>query len=71
MWLPPELRGQSRLTYVNRGFCERELPQLERFVQPGGTAIDVGAHYGIYTLALSPLVGNEGRVLALEPEPEA
>lgn len=41
---------------------------LSRFVQLGMIAYDVGANAGFYTLALSRLVGDTGRVVAFEPE---
>jgi len=47
-----------------------ETPLLRWFegqVGPGETWIDVGAHYGYTAMALSRLVGNEGRVFAFEP----
>lgn len=34
----------------------------------GGTAIDIGAHYGFYTTKLAREAGPEGRVLAFEPD---
>jgi FkbM family methyltransferase len=42
---------------------------LERFVRPGMTVYDVGANAGFYTLFLSRLVGDTGRVFAFEPCP--
>jgi FkbM family methyltransferase len=45
---------------------EREL--LECLVPAGGTAIDVGANMGVYTLMLARLVGPNGRVVAYEPD---
>jgi FkbM family methyltransferase len=36
-------------------------------VKPGGTWLDVGAHYGYTAIALSRLVGPQGRVFAFEP----
>ncbi len=65
--LPAEWRGMSKLAYVFREDAEPELRRLGVVVPPGGTAIDVGAHYGDYTLALSRLVGSYGRVVAVEP----
>lgn len=41
---------------------------LAKVVKPGDLAVDVGAHFGIYTAALSALVGPRGRVLAFEPQ---
>lgn len=42
---------------------------LRRFLEPGMTVVDVGAHQGFYTLLASKLVGHGGRVLAIEPSP--
>lgn len=39
------------------------------FLQEGMTFIDIGAHYGFFTLLGSYLVGKEGKVLAFEPTP--
>jgi FkbM family methyltransferase len=38
--------------------------------RPGDTVIDVGANVGWYTIIASKFVGNNGRVIAFEPEPE-
>lgn len=42
---------------------------LAQLVKPGFTVVDVGAHVGIFTLLASRLVGEGGRVIALEPDP--
>jgi FkbM family methyltransferase len=39
-------------------------------VSPGDWALDVGANVGHYALRLSELVGDAGRVIALEPVPD-
>ena len=41
----------------------------ERYLQPGMTALDAGAHIGLYTLLFARLVGPAGRVYAFEPAP--
>lgn len=38
-------------------------------MNPGDTVLDLGAHVGWYTKALSELVGPYGRVVAVEPVP--
>ncbi len=53
------------------GVGEREERALiERAVLPGMIAVDVGANVGLHTLGLARRVGPEGRVHALEPEPD-
>lgn len=49
---------------------EKEFVFLPRLIQPGMTAVDIGANLGVYSLALSRLVGPQGRVYAYEPTGE-
>jgi FkbM family methyltransferase len=62
-----------RRTYVtvrvltNAGKREREIGALPSLVGPGDRVADVGANVGIYTKALSELVGPCGRVYSFEP----
>jgi FkbM family methyltransferase len=54
------------------GFWEPELTLcVARYLRPGMTAIDVGANYGYYTLLMGELVGAEGSVYSVEPNPRA
>jgi FkbM family methyltransferase len=46
---------------------EDEIRFVRRLLQPGQTAIDIGANYGVYTLAMARVVGASGRVWAFEP----
>ena len=46
---------------------ERAL--IERVVQPGMIAVDVGANVGLHTIGLAARVGPTGRVHAIEPDP--
>ncbi len=48
-----------------------ETALLWRLIEPGSTFIDVGANRGWYTLLAARRVGEEGRVLAFEPNDEA
>jgi FkbM family methyltransferase len=40
---------------------------LRSFIRAGDTCIDIGAHLGYYTFELSRLVGDKGKVIAVEP----
>ncbi len=50
-------------------FEQGEMAFLLRFLRPGFTVVDVGAHHGLYTLLSSTRVGPSGRVIAFEPSP--
>lgn len=39
-----------------------------KYVKPGTTVIDAGAHIGVHTVPLARLVGSRGRVYAFEPQ---
>jgi FkbM family methyltransferase len=40
-------------------------------LKAGDTFLDVGCHYGIFSVLASRLVGPAGRVIAVEPHPES
>ncbi len=50
-------------------FEKMETGFVQRLLRPGMTALDIGAHHGLYTLLLAKRVGRKGRVLAFEPSP--
>ncbi len=52
------------------GYEEHEIALLCSLVKPGDCALDVGANIGLYSLHLSRAVGPEGRVIAVEPDPD-
>ena len=43
---------------------------LRRLLRPGDTFVDVGANYGWHSLLAASVVGPDGRVLAIEPNPD-
>lgn len=53
---------RNRFESVERHF-------VERFLKPGMTVLDIGAHHGYYTLLASQKVGKNGSVIAFEPSP--
>lgn len=52
---------------IHQRWGEPELHELHRLVRPGTVAVDVGAHFGVYSVALARLVGKRGRVISIEP----
>ncbi len=58
----------SKMAYTLRDAYEPELPHLSRWVSEGSVAVDVGAHYGAWTIALASLGAS---VHAVEPSKHA
>ncbi len=50
-------------------FETAETDFVQKFIRPGMTVLDIGAHHGFYTLLASARVGKHGRVIAFEPSP--
>jgi len=54
---------------MHGGFESAERAFVSRFLRAGMTALDIGAHHGLYTLLASKRVGPSGLVFAFEPSP--
>ena len=59
------IKAWLRLGRVWEAHLEEFFP---RYVKPGSTVIDAGAHIGTHTLAFARLAGPQGRVYAFEPQ---
>lgn len=60
------------LCMVRRGFLKKQYPELfylRELVKKGDYCIDIGANLGYYSTFLSDIVGNEGKICAVEPIP--
>lgn len=47
----------------------QEIAYVRDTLRTGMTFIDVGANWGLFTLTAASLVGDSGRIVALEPDP--
>jgi len=59
----------QRLLYLEGERFVKEKGLIDRIVKPNMKVIDVGANIGYYMIVLSSRVGNEGKVVCFEPEP--
>jgi FkbM family methyltransferase len=50
-------------------FESAEINFVQKYLKRGMTALDIGAHHGLYTLLASKRVGPSGKVFAFEPSP--
>jgi len=67
LWIPR--RDNLGEPWIVGNFEAAEISFVRRFLQPGMTVLDLGAHHGLYTLLCSLRVGGEGKVFAFEPSP--
>ena len=66
LWIPANFPSYRNYTL---GVYERKLNTLlPRLVRTDMSAVDVGANVGFYTVALSRLVGDRGKVFAFEAD---
>jgi len=74
-WLPPTILNQLKKSHYLRkvrdiSVCdEPDLEIVERLVGGGDRVVDLGANIGVYTVFLSRLVTDSGRVYSFEPMP--
>lgn len=54
---------------MTSGWEGKELEWVRAHLRAGDTFVDVGAHHGLYSIHASKLVGSEGRVIVVEPNP--
>lgn len=67
---PEELRSLEGpiITYSVNSAEKETLEQLTGLLKPGDVVYDVGANVGLYSTVVGRLVGNQGRVVAFEPD---
>jgi len=67
-----ELDGRDMVTQtiLTEGIWEPKVTEwVNSNVKPGDVFVDVGAHVGYYSLLAAKLVGESGKVVAVEPNP--
>ena len=55
--------------YYPRVYEPEKFSFIRKHCRPGMTAVDIGAHIGLFSVFMSKLVGQSGRVLSFEPTP--
>lgn len=65
-----------RMRYVNSKnpvvrYDALQIQLLSKELRPGDTAVDIGAHWGSYSLLMAAKCGKTGQVVAFEPDPHA
>lgn len=71
LYLNPEDTGFTSISFqlAMHGFTEKsETELIRRYARPGMKVLDLGANIGYFTVLMSRLVGETGRVVAVEPD---
>ena len=55
------------ILYEQGDWFEDEIKFIRQYIKPGMNVLDIGANYGVYTLSIANIVGDKGKVWALEP----
>lgn len=55
---------------IFNGFENGEIAFMKRTLNNGDIFIDIGSNIGLFALEASPIVGNQGHVIAFEPSPD-
>ena len=67
--LPPYFSTRDRLSYLRHGLEPSIVKVAAGILRPSDTVVDIGANVGFLTRKFASLVGNQGKVLAFEPDP--
>lgn len=63
-------KALDRALFLFRSREEMETKVVKNFLKPGMNVLDLGANIGYYTLLMAKLVGDKGKIFAVEPFPE-
>ena len=66
-----DTRNIQNFSIITHGVYEKGVAwAIETYLKPGNTMIDVGANIGFFTLLGNHIVGPQGKVYSLEPNPD-
>src|SRR5437867_1482625 len=63
------IRIASQFRHIGEVYEPKAWSQLMDQIRPGDCIADVGAHVGLYSLAMAQRAGASGRVVCFEPDP--
>jgi FkbM family methyltransferase len=66
--VPASLKYMTTFVLQEQGdWFEDEIKFVRHLMQPGMKVVDIGANYGVYSLSIAKIVGDNGMVWAFEP----
>jgi FkbM family methyltransferase len=70
IYCSPDDHAVGRHVHGNKIWEPHVTSIFERYIRPGMCVVDIGANIGYFTMLGAVLVGETGRVIAIEPNPE-
>ncbi|MDG2284030.1 MAG: FkbM family methyltransferase, partial [Alphaproteobacteria bacterium] len=67
--LPAQDRYIRPAIKITGEYSGGEIDLYQALLNPGDTALDVGANISVFTIAMGLAVGGFGKVIAFEPQP--
>lgn len=61
--------SEKKFLFTPWRYDRAERRMLQQYLPPDGVFLDIGANIGLYTLSALQVLGNNGRILAFEPNP--
>lgn len=61
---------ETEVLFSPQFFDVEELALLARHLRPGGSFVDIGANVGVYSFWAHHCMQGQGRIVAVEPDPE-
>jgi FkbM family methyltransferase len=68
--MPRGNMSEQKLYTAPQLFDREEFALMKRRLGPGGVFVDVGANAGVYSFWAHRCMGGQGRIIAVEPDPE-
>ncbi|WP_395377341.1 FkbM family methyltransferase [Marinicella sp. W31] len=66
-----DTRNIQHYSIISHGVYEKGVAwAIEKYLKPGHTMVDIGANIGFFTLLGNHIVGPQGKVYSLEPNPD-
>lgn len=65
-----QLVSKIYILLVKNNFLKEKYPELfflKEIIKPGFVCVDIGANLGYYSIFISKLIGNNGKLFAVEP----
>ena len=62
--------SERKFLFMPQFFDPYERGLLKSSLKPGDVFVDVGANAGIYSLTAAAVIGDSGKVIAIEPNPQ-